>query len=112
MALPKYKDIIDLIKKGSTLEAQEKIIELREAALDMQEENISLKEENIKLKAIFKKNENLYFDGKVYWLKDGDEKEGPFCPKCHDVKDMNVRMHKDGSGYWCYSCANSFGTDR
>lgn len=112
MALPKYKDIVDLIKKGSTLEAQEKIVELREAALDMQEENIALKEENAKLKAIIKKNETLYFDGNVYWFKEGDEKVGPFCPQCHDEKDKMVRMHKDGDGYWCYNCAKGFGTDR
>ena len=45
MPIPRYSDIVDLIKKGATLEAQEKIIELREAALELQEENIRLKEE-------------------------------------------------------------------
>lgn len=44
MALPRYKEIVELIKKGSTLEAQEQIMELREAALELQEENIELKE--------------------------------------------------------------------
>lgn len=112
MALPKYKDIVDLIKKGSTLEAQEKIVELREAALDLQEENIALKEENSKLKAIIKTNKTLHFDGQVYWFKDGDKNEGPFCPHCHDVDDKMVRMHKDGNGYWCYNCAADFGTNR
>lgn len=38
---PNYKDIIELIKKGSTIEAQEKIMELREGALALQEENIN-----------------------------------------------------------------------
>ncbi len=38
MALPRYKEIVELVKKGATLEAQEKIIELREAALELQEE--------------------------------------------------------------------------
>ena len=41
--LPNYKDIVDLIKKGSTIEAQEKIMELREGALGLQEENLELK---------------------------------------------------------------------
>ncbi len=43
MALPNYKDIVELLKKRATIEAQEKIMELREAALALQEENISLK---------------------------------------------------------------------
>ena len=42
--LPRYKDIVDLLKKGSTLEAQEQIMSLREGALELQEENQELKE--------------------------------------------------------------------
>ena len=34
--LPKYRDIVDLLKKGSTLEAQEQIMRLREGALELQ----------------------------------------------------------------------------
>jgi hypothetical protein len=39
MPLPSYKDIIELVKTGATIEAQEKIMELRQSALDGQEEN-------------------------------------------------------------------------
>jgi hypothetical protein len=31
--LPNYKDIVELIRKGSTIEAQEEILELRKAAM-------------------------------------------------------------------------------
>ncbi len=41
--LPRYKDIVELLKKGSTLEAQEQIMSLREGALELQEENHELK---------------------------------------------------------------------
>jgi hypothetical protein len=34
--LPRYKDIVDLLKKGSTMEAQEQIMSLREGALELQ----------------------------------------------------------------------------
>jgi len=44
LPLPPYKDIIELIKKGATIEAQEKIMELREAAIQLQEENLSLRQ--------------------------------------------------------------------
>jgi hypothetical protein len=42
--LPSYKEIIDLIRKDVTYEAQVKIMELRETNLSLQEENISLKQ--------------------------------------------------------------------
>ena len=51
MALPRYKDIVELIKKGSTIEAEEQILALRKAALELQEENLDLKSENLKLRA-------------------------------------------------------------
>lgn len=67
--LPKYQDIIDLIKKGATVEAQEKIIELREAALGLQEENLELKTQNQQLKQALELKEQLRWDGSVYWLE-------------------------------------------
>lgn len=50
MALPDYKSIVDLVKKGATLEAQELVMELREAALELREQNHALREENADLK--------------------------------------------------------------
>ena len=51
MSLPSYKDIIELIKAGATIEAQEKIMELRQSALEIQEENIKLRNRIIELEA-------------------------------------------------------------
>jgi len=42
MSLPTYKDIVDLIKKGATVEAQERIMVLREAVIELKDENSSL----------------------------------------------------------------------
>ncbi len=56
--LPKYKDIVDLLKKGSTLEAQEQIMSLREGALELQEENQYLKLRVKELEEIVRSNEN------------------------------------------------------
>ena len=49
--LPRYKDIVELLKKGSTLEAQEQIMSLREGALELQEENQELKSKIRELEA-------------------------------------------------------------
>ena len=53
--LPKYNDIVDLLKKGSTLKAQEQIMSLREGALELQEENQELKS---KVQALEEKLQN------------------------------------------------------
>jgi len=67
MGIPSYKDIIDLIKAGATIEAQEKIMELRQSALNIQEENIGLRNRILDLEARVKELE--CFDGEP-------------CPRC------------------------------
>lgn len=111
MPLPNYSEIVELLKKGSTLEAQEKIMQLREASLELQEQNLALKEEIRNLKARLDREESLIFEKGLYWLQDEENAvDGPFCPKCHDTKDQMVRMHKDGSGWWCFTCTEGFNT--
>ena len=105
MALPRYNDIVELIKKGATFEAQEKILELRESAMDLQEENLSLREELSKLKAIIKKSESLSFENGVYWFEKNSKKEGPFCPTCYDNNGKEIRLHSiEGSTFGNWGC--------
>jgi hypothetical protein len=113
VALPKYKDIIELVKKGSTIEAQEKILELREAAIELQEDNIELKEEIASLKSQLKNKAEMEFNGHVYYRNSDGEREGPFCPHCFDVHTKIVRIHPVEYAYsnpeWqCKSCESRY----
>jgi len=105
MALPGYKEIVDLVKKGATIEAQEKIMELREAAISLQEENLNLREELRELKAKLALKKELNFDGSVYWQGGGDERDGPFCPSCNDSKSKLIRLQEYFDKQWrCKVC--------
>ena len=67
MPIPSTSAIIELIKTGATIEAQEKIMELRLAALEAQEENIDLRNTVTGLEARIAELEN---------------DTGEPCPKC------------------------------
>lgn len=113
MALPAYKEIIDLVRKGATLEAQEKIMELRERSIELQEENIELKEENRRLKDILSRKESLRFINNVYYSVEGDSQDGPFCPTCHDSDSKVIRLHPFnhyvmGQEWLCKVCKSEF----
>lgn len=108
-SLPSYSEIVALLKKGATLEAQERIMELREKALELQEENLELRSKVTALEQAIALEHELAFDGDVYWRTRGEKKEGPFCPKCRDVKSLIVHLHKDGPGWWCKECCIHFG---
>jgi len=101
MALPNYKEIVELLKKGTTIEAQEKIMELREAALSLQEENINLKNQILELLEKVRKFESF---------------EGEPCPKCRKpawVVESSKPDPKFGRlgvicrGYRCTECGFS-----
>ena len=83
MGLPNIKDIIELVKTGATIEAQEKIMELRQAAIEIQEENIKLRNQVMELEARVRELES--FDGdpcprcrKPTWVVESSESDPTF----------------------------------
>jgi len=109
------KEIYELIKKGATLELQEKLIKMREEALALQEENIALKEQIKKLEERLAVSKNLEWDGRVYWLivPDG-KKQGPFCQYCYDTESKLIRLQaysytdedRRHDSWGCLACKN------
>ena len=87
--IPNYKEIIDLVKKGATIEAQEKIMELREAAMELQQENIELQKKVKGLEEIIDKKRSMKFNSPFYYA-DGDNI--PHCPRCWEVDHKAVHF--------------------
>ena len=44
------------------------------------------------------------FDGQIYWLVEGDNRVGPFCPTCLDSSDKRVRLADSGNDWECTVC--------
>lgn len=106
------KDVYDLIKKGATIEVQEKLMSLREEALSLQEENLELRQRLSDIEAHVAAVEELSFDGRVYWRDLDGGQEGPFCQRCFDVDGRSIRLqsgHSTANGrtmrWWqCKAC--------
>ena len=129
MALPNYKEILDLLKRGATMEAQEAIMTLREAAVDSREEVLELKKQvtalESQLKAVgdWEAQKERYSlvspwrAGQAYALKRshaGGEEAHWMCTNCfHNSKRVILNpIKKDG---WvlmaCPSCKATINTD-
>src|SRR4051794_24662708 len=94
--LPDYKEITELLKKGLTLEAQEKIMELRVGALELQEENLKLRDRVNQLESELAVSRDLTFEAPtgLYWLQKPDgSRDGPFCAICYDQHRRLARLH-------------------
>lgn len=108
--IPKYKDIVELMKKGSTLEAQEKIMELREAVIELQDENSELKNHIKEMESQLKFNSSLRFESPFYY---SENDEVPYCPKCWEADKKAVHLppaQKVGAGprYDCVECKSTY----
>ena len=118
--LPRYKDIVELLKKGSTIEAQEQIMSLREGALELQEENQELKEKirnlEIKLQNIedWKAEKARYTlvnpwrgPAQVYALKESESNgELPhfICTNCFQSARKTILTPIEGTGDVMFKC--------
>lgn len=100
---PSYNvgDIVELVKKGATIEAQEKILELKTFALILQEENIALKNEIKELRELRNLSAKMVFKKPFYFI-DGDEV--PFCPKCWEADGKAIHMADFGKRFKCIQC--------
>jgi len=107
MAIPNYQDIVALIKKGATIEAQEKIMELREAALEFQNENLSLKNRVKELEATLALRDSLIWQKPYYVHKEKPDEK--FCQRCYDADGKAIRLQELEAGYWrCMKCENDY----
>ena len=105
------KDIMELIQKGMTVKAQEKIIELREHALSLQEENQELKAKLQMLEEQMAIDKNLDFESGVYWMKKEDgTRDGPYCQRCWDAdqKLIRLQLQPNSTHYRCFECRHSY----
>ena len=118
------KDLVELAKKGMTIELQQRLMDMQERELALREENINLKE---KLRIIEEKTSlkaNLVFENSMYWIKSNGSKDGPYCQHCYDDTEKLIRLqsklfedYDQDSGsivrrityYKCYKCDHNYG---
>lgn len=97
--------IYEVLKKAGNINAQKALMDLKEENLQIREENLALKEQIIKLEEELKIKEQLEFDGSMYWLKDGDTKEGPYCQIIYETVGKSIHLEKTSKGqYRCSFC--------
>ena len=107
--IPGYSDAVELVKKGLTIEAQEKIISLREATIALEDRILILEEENRDLKKQLEIKGKIKYEAPYYWLSEGEERDGPYCQVCYDKEGKLIRLQVQVQGRWlCLSCGKGF----
>ncbi len=115
-AIDSLKTAYELAKKGATIELQEAIMSLREEVMALQERNLELAQENAALREQAQLKNTVVFERGIYWKMEGEEREGPYCPQCHDANEKLIRLQIKNSNvqgrrwsyYLCQTCKTHF----
>ncbi len=119
ISIERMNELWEVVKKGATLDAQEKVIELREEMVELRTINLELREAVQSLQQRLGLRE-LAFDGVVYWSelpgteKPRDPASGPFCPSCVDSDSKRMRLQDHWNkgytieGWFCPACDRVF----
>jgi hypothetical protein len=84
---------------GRIGEIYDYIIDSKDALVTAKEDLDTLKEQIKGLRDTSDLAARLDYDGKVYWLPNGDKWEGPFCPHCWDADKQLVRLDHQRTRY-------------
>jgi hypothetical protein len=116
-ALDSLKTAVDIVsylrgvKKGyenaevqlKITELMEKLSDTKQAVLDVKEENLILRKQIADLQLRKSLRSSVRLEGEVYVAKSGEIDgygSGPWCPKCLDVDEKLVNVHKRMGSYF------------
>jgi hypothetical protein len=104
------KSVAKTIQQAGNIELYEKILNLQGQALELVEENGKLRSENRELSEKLHKKDHVISERNVYWVVEGDQRKGPFCPICYGKDDKLIPitlLEKDDSRGWakCHVCS-------
>jgi hypothetical protein len=106
--LPRWGEVVELLKKGMTLEAQQKLVELQEAFLTLKEDNLALRQQVSDLNAKLAGKSDMVWYEPFYWRERAEDFDGPYCQLCFDKDQKRIRLSRsevqDVPGGTIYSC--------
>lgn len=104
----RFRDINDLFAKGQPQKARRLLMEMQSRCIALRDEITMLK---IRLQtaedALFL-SKNLFRENKLYWLRAGESRQGPFCPACYESEGALIRLEKYKQEWICPYCHQSF----
>jgi hypothetical protein len=105
--LEDVKSLVSTIQKIDNIELHKQIISLQGEVVQLFGENVELKASLAKAQGELSARRTLRFEHNAYWSGESLEtSDGPFCAKCWDTKQQQVRMLVMRNAQWskCHVC--------
>lgn len=94
--------LADLI--SALADAKIEIANIREAISDKETEINALKQK-LEIK------ENIVWEKPYYFVVTNDNKDGPYCQKCYDSKQLLIRLQGEDGWWQCHECTSTYTDD-
>jgi len=105
-----FKRALDLFKLGRFEDASILLRGLQDEYLAMCDENQTLKKQLSEVAEVLDLAQNVEYDGQKYWLKEGNERKGPFCQVCYDREGLLIHLQPNRQHWECQHCKSMFMT--
>ena len=107
-----YEALKDAVKAAEHLkdaELTQKLGTVQMECAALAEENSRIREERNGLREQLRLQGVMEFETNVYWMREGETRSGPFCPKCWDGDRKTARMEdRPDDHYWrCPVCGTT-----
>ena len=86
------------------------ILDLQISVFELIERLERAEKENATLKTQLEIKESVFQKSGLYFTKENDKVDGPFCTRCWDVKNKLVRLPVSKGSHWavCPECKNAY----
>ncbi len=109
MAASSYDSVLELLKQGAVIEAQERFNALHERALMLQGKKAQPHHEMRTLEVEPGSRGRAVPDGVVCYLVENGKRSGPYCRRCRDRESHWVRLRAVGAvTYVCVACKSEY----
>ena len=103
MALPEYRDIVDLFKQGASAEAEAKFLALRQRLHE------TLQQRHRDQTGNTAAEEQPQWDGTAYYRVENGRKVGRFCQRCYETAGRLEKLQvQDSATCRCPACQTQY----
>ena len=100
------KDVVTAAERLKDADLKQRAAAVQVECAALAEENARLREERNELREQLRLRAVMEYDENVYWMRDGDKRVGPYCPKCWDGDSKTARMEERSDDHYrrCRVC--------
>ncbi len=103
-----FQKIHEFFIQGQNCRALHLLMQIQAQHITLQDTIEVLQTRIEEFENILLRSNALYFENAFYWIRTGQEVQGPFCPHCYEGDAMLFRLHRQENAFFCQHCGAAY----